>query len=201
MVPGTLIRCPQTHHSEILSCAFVRLPWFYRWLCQLHRSHRPTWTTWRKGLRLSAGGTLLDRRRADCFVGATWVILLMVQKSQATSWGNGSLSHYLQGFIHPGWCRISSIKSRWNSLSWNNLPIPYVGRWSVFAYMEGWFLWFSCREIYRTWTLWAYKDKVKCGIYSLFLKHVDRHLWANLASNAINISHDPWCPDFLSSKE
>jgi len=23
----------------------------------------------------------------------------------------GSLSHYLQGFIHPRWCRISSINS------------------------------------------------------------------------------------------
>ena len=23
-----------------------------------------------------------------------------------------SLSHYLQGFIHPRWCRISSINSR-----------------------------------------------------------------------------------------
>jgi len=37
------------------------------------------------------------------------VILLMVQKS-CTS-GYGSLSHYLQGFIHPRWCRISSINS------------------------------------------------------------------------------------------
>ena len=25
-----------------------------------------------------------------------------------------SLSHYLQGFIHPRWCRISSINSIWN---------------------------------------------------------------------------------------
>ena len=25
----------------------------------------------------------------------------------------GSLSHYLQGFIHPRWCRISSINSTW----------------------------------------------------------------------------------------
>ena len=25
----------------------------------------------------------------------------------------GSLSHYLQGFIHPRWCRISSINSSW----------------------------------------------------------------------------------------
>ena len=28
-----------------------------------------------------------------------------------TSWGTGSLSHYLQGFIHPRWCRIYSINS------------------------------------------------------------------------------------------
>ncbi len=25
----------------------------------------------------------------------------------------GSLSHYLRGFIHPRWCRISSINSMW----------------------------------------------------------------------------------------
>ena len=33
------------------------------------------------------------------------------KKSQTTSWGKGNLSHYLQGFIHPRWCRISSINS------------------------------------------------------------------------------------------
>ena len=32
----------------------------------------------------------------------------------------GSLSHCLQGFIHPGWCRISSINSSFETL-------PYVG--------------------------------------------------------------------------
>ena len=26
----------------------------------------------------------------------------------------GSLSHYLQGFIHPRWCRISAINSKPN---------------------------------------------------------------------------------------
>ena len=30
----------------------------------------------------------------------------------------GSLSHHLQGFIHPKWCRISSI----NSMGFNNKP-------------------------------------------------------------------------------
>ena len=39
-----------------------------------------------------------------------WLQLLMVQKS---CWPVevGSLSHYLLGFIHPRWCRISSINS------------------------------------------------------------------------------------------
>ena len=32
----------------------------------------------------------------------------------------GSLSHYLQGFIHPRWCRISSI---------NSMGIVWVGPW------------------------------------------------------------------------
>ena len=34
----------------------------------------------------------------------------------------GSLSHYLQGFIHPRWCRISSINSSsWKWLVWRRL--------------------------------------------------------------------------------
>ena len=38
------------------------------------------------------------------------MLLLMVQKSGQPV-EVGSLSHYLQGFIHPRWCRISSINS------------------------------------------------------------------------------------------
>ena len=41
------------------------------------------------------------------------IMLLMVQKSY-TSVEVGSVSHYLQGFIHPKWCRISSINSRFD---------------------------------------------------------------------------------------
>ena len=33
----------------------------------------------------------------------------------------GSLSHYLQGFLHPRWCRISSINSR--SVFQRELPL------------------------------------------------------------------------------
>ena len=39
----------------------------------------------------------------------------------------GSLSHYLQDFIHPRWCRISSINSinTWFLAKWNNIsPTP-----------------------------------------------------------------------------
>ena len=35
----------------------------------------------------------------------------------------GSLSHYLQGFIHPRWCRISSIKCIYGKYS-----VTKVGR-------------------------------------------------------------------------
>ena len=37
----------------------------------------------------------------------------------------GSLSHYLQGFTHPRWCRISAI----NSMSWVQLKLDVD--WSV----------------------------------------------------------------------
>ena len=38
-----------------------------------------------------------------------FVILLMEEILHRLIW---SISHYLQGFIHVGWCRISSITSR-----------------------------------------------------------------------------------------
>ena len=39
-----------------------------------------------------------------------WAILLMEEILHQLI---GSLSHYLQGFAHPRWCRISSINSSW----------------------------------------------------------------------------------------
>ena len=65
-------------------------------------------------------------------------------KTSCTSW-YGSLSHCLQGFIHVGWCRISSnnnsshsqssskvqwLKSRWHSpyilvYNYHQLPLTY----------------------------------------------------------------------------
>ena len=42
----------------------------------------------------------------------------------------GSLSHYLQGFIHPSWCRISAINTPstvW-ILWWGRIPTVSVGK-------------------------------------------------------------------------
>ena len=67
----------------------------------------------------------------------------------------GSLSQYLQGFIHPRWCRISSINS-----------ISYQGtfedeRRSIFQWITFWYLcWISgvvslyCIYVIYTWNLW-----------------------------------------------
>ncbi len=43
----------------------------------------------------------------------------------------GILSHYLQGFLHSRWCRISAINSSW----WLNQPIlkKYSSNWIIFA--------------------------------------------------------------------
>ena len=53
-------------------------------------------------------GSCQALRKEALFIGNCWprFLALMVQKSgEITSWGNGSLSHYLQGFIKmPGGC-------------------------------------------------------------------------------------------------
>ena len=45
----------------------------------------------------------------------------------------GSLPHYLQGFIHPRWCRISSIKCIYGKYS-----VTKVGRLTFFPYFFPW---------------------------------------------------------------
>ena len=45
-----------------------------------------------------------------------------------TSWGFGSLSHCLQGFIHPKWCRISSINGK------NPLNMMHLGNQTNFGH-------------------------------------------------------------------
>ena len=57
-------------------------------------------------------------------------LLLMVQKSNKTSW-YGSLSHYLQGFFCMlGWWRISSINSRYR-IFYHILARCFNGKWEV----------------------------------------------------------------------
>ena len=55
-------------------------------------------------------------------------------KKSCTSW-YGSLSHYLQGFIHVRWCRNSSINSRWCYVSWKGRFPPL---WSTTYNMATW---------------------------------------------------------------
>ena len=38
----------------------------------------------------------------------------------------GSLSHYLQGFIHPRWCRISSINSIYTKIGIFLVPLESI---------------------------------------------------------------------------
>ena len=47
----------------------------------------------------------------------------------------GSLSHYLQGFIHPRWCRISSINS---TLPETNIFEPKNGWLEYDCFLLGW---------------------------------------------------------------
>ena len=51
----------------------------------------------------------------QCFLlWRQWLLMIpwMVQKSgKLTSWGWWLKSYYLQGFMHPRWCRISTINS------------------------------------------------------------------------------------------
>ena len=39
-------------------------------------------------------------------------LILLMEEIRRSPVEVGSLSHYLQGFIHPRWCRISSINSK-----------------------------------------------------------------------------------------
>ena len=45
-----------------------------------------------------------------CFLGALLLLMAEIRRSPVEV---GSLSHYLQGFIHPRWCRISEPSTVW----------------------------------------------------------------------------------------
>ena len=51
---------------------------------------------------------LRSDKNGACKIPKTYIILLMEEILHQLM---GSLSLYLQGFIHPRWCRISSINS------------------------------------------------------------------------------------------
>ena len=53
--------------------------------------------------------------------------LRLMEEIRPTSWGEGSLSHYLQGVIHPRWCRISSINSMFVHLFWEKSLVNLFG--------------------------------------------------------------------------
>ena len=76
-------------------------------LRDIHRSWRPT-TKWK------------DRR-----IGKYDVILLMEEILHQLI---GSWSHYLQGFVHPRWCRISSINSIYKDIH-HYVDLTFVGKY------------------------------------------------------------------------
>ena len=65
---------------------------------------------WRLFQYLDAAGGGIQELQRGSIGDDGGAILLMVQKSGSPV-EVGSLPHYLQGFIHPRWCRISSINS------------------------------------------------------------------------------------------
>ena len=99
----------------------------------------------------------------------------------------GSLSHYLQGFIHPRWCRISSINSiscifGWNmffeirSLSksvdiWRNCILPQLSICEDFSTLS-------------THITWKLQHKTKAGWWFSNIIHFHPYLgkWSILSN-------------------
>ena len=49
----------------------------------------------------------------------------------------GSLTYYLHGFIHPGWCRISAINSSTRQMTLDKLFTPRLS-WKMILFERGW---------------------------------------------------------------
>ena len=54
---------------------------------------------------------IVDVSAWDCQFRALTNIVILLLMAEILHQMIGSLSHYLQGFIHPRWCRISAINS------------------------------------------------------------------------------------------
>ena len=61
----------------------------------------------------------------------------------------GSLTHYLQGFIHPRWCRILSINSMTPFSEAMTVTLPFGSTWKKRSKM-------TCHSIWVTWP-WSNK--------------------------------------------
>ena len=80
------------------------------------------------GLGACFGGFDLE----DPFLGAIGVLLVsgrvvILLMAEILHQLIGSLSHYLQGFVHPRWCRISAINSSLTSLSFFLCTVTFFG--------------------------------------------------------------------------
>ena len=78
---------------------------FLTWLLKTKKKAKWRWSDLRSPLEPRKK----KKNTSDIPLNPAWVILLMAEILHQLI---GSLSHYLQGFIHPRWCRISSIDSR-----------------------------------------------------------------------------------------
>ena len=74
--------------------------------------HQVAWSRWARSGR-------------KCF--SLWLVLLMAEILHQLI---GSLTHYSRGFIHPRWCRISSINSMWGLKTYQGIM------WSFWMYLQ-----------------------------------------------------------------
>ena len=97
--------------------------------------NRYKWSLVTSSLDIAEGGRLGDCTSQICLCSKITVNTVDGRNPAFTSWGKGSLSYYLQGFIHSKWlCRISEpstagildyflIGGGFNEGNWSNLTV------------------------------------------------------------------------------
>ncbi len=105
-------------------CSFWTIQDFQHPLCSCQVSE----SVYAMGLGACFGGFDLE----DPFLGAIGVLLVsgrvvILLMAEILHQLIGSLSHYLQGFVHPRWCRISAINSSLTSLSFFLCTVTFFG--------------------------------------------------------------------------